>query len=258
MNTQVNFRTEAPADLADLPANIQLVWHGVNDAANLRHFLASDVPWAELDVNVDPEGTALILRHDTFAEMPRGQDEPLLFLSDALPRLLARGKAIKIDFKAAGVWVETILDYLDHFYIPTDRLWLNGDLDFLGEQAIRMFAARYPGAIVQIPLHSLGVALTDSAALGRSLQESMALGVNRFSVGWRYPDVPNLLAQVKHAGSEANIYGVHNLSEFLQAIALGPAAVTADFNFPEWHYFGRGSGHKGVHYQYTMHEGPRS
>lgn len=38
----------------DLPQRIPFVWHGVNNAANLERFLASDVHWAEVDVRLDP------------------------------------------------------------------------------------------------------------------------------------------------------------------------------------------------------------
>lgn len=37
-----------------LPRHIQFVWRGVNDAANLRQFLAADVAWAECDVRRHP------------------------------------------------------------------------------------------------------------------------------------------------------------------------------------------------------------
>ena len=48
-----------------LPRQVQLVWHGVNDAANLAEFVASGVLWAEIDIRDDPSGE-LILRHDSF------------------------------------------------------------------------------------------------------------------------------------------------------------------------------------------------
>ena len=50
---------------ADLPDGVELVWHGVNDRANLRHFLGSPVRWGECDVRRDPQGR-LALRHDPF------------------------------------------------------------------------------------------------------------------------------------------------------------------------------------------------
>ena len=49
----------------DLPRQVELVWHGVNDRANLRHFLASPVRWGEGDVRRDPRGR-LVMRHDPF------------------------------------------------------------------------------------------------------------------------------------------------------------------------------------------------
>jgi hypothetical protein len=44
---------------------------------------------------------------------------------------------------------------------------------------------------------------------------------------------------------ETNIYAVPDLQSFLEAAVLLPTSVTADFNFPEWDYFGRGSGEQG-------------
>ena len=58
-----------PTTFDDLPGAIHYVWHGVNDRANLRQFLCSPVQWAELDVNLGPDGRTLILRHDTYAEL---------------------------------------------------------------------------------------------------------------------------------------------------------------------------------------------
>jgi hypothetical protein len=37
----------------------------------------------------------------------------------------------------------------------------------------------------------------------------------------------------------------------LEAALLLPASLTADFNFPDWNYFGRGSGHGG-HHRYEL------
>jgi hypothetical protein len=50
---------------ADLPDHVELVWHGVNDRTNLRHFLASPVRWGECDVRRATDGR-LALRHDAF------------------------------------------------------------------------------------------------------------------------------------------------------------------------------------------------
>jgi hypothetical protein len=41
---------------------------------------------------------------------------------------------------------------------------------------------------------------------------------------------------------DVNIYDVPDLETFLKTVLLMPRSVTSDFNFPKWHYFGRGSG----------------
>ena len=46
-----------------LPKQVQLVWHGVNDRANLGQFVASEVKWAEVDVRQDPAGTLIRIFH---------------------------------------------------------------------------------------------------------------------------------------------------------------------------------------------------
>jgi hypothetical protein len=50
-----------------LKEHVELVWHGVNDEENLRHYLDSGITWAEIDVRRDPVGR-LVLRHDGFDE----------------------------------------------------------------------------------------------------------------------------------------------------------------------------------------------
>ena len=42
-----------------------------------------------------------------------------------------------------------------------------------------------------------------------------------------------------------------DLEGFLQAAVLLPRSITSDFNFPEWRYYGRGSGENGVHHEYS-------
>jgi len=64
-------------------------------------------------------------------------------------------------------------------------------------------------------------------------------GVTRVSLDWRTPGVRDVL-DVEGLRWEVNLYGVPDLESFLEAALLLPASVTADFNFPEWDYDGRG------------------
>lgn len=41
-----------------------------------------------------------------------------------------------------------------------------------------------------------------------------------------------------------NLYAVPDFESFVRALLLLPTSVTADFNFPEWGYYGRGSGER--------------
>ena len=240
------------SDLASLPPQVELVWHGVNDATNLRQFLCADVRWGELDVNVDDVGEELVLRHDAYDELPRWDGETPLLLREALPQLLAAGKSIKLDFKVGGQWIDAALAMIDRTDLPQERLWLNADLDVFGAAGIRDLSARYPDAVLQVPLHSLPARLDALREMDSEIDRVAAWGVNRFSVGWRYADVAGIVARLKQNGHAANVYGVANLEQFLQAVDMRPASVTADFNFPEWGYYGRGSGHDGRFYIYTM------
>lgn len=238
--------------LTDLPTHIQYVWHGVNDEVNLRHFLGSPVEWAEFDVNWHDGLGQYILRHDGFDKLPRMADEDDLLLADLLPLLVQRGKSLKIDFKVGGDHVGEILKVLDRHAIPQSRLWFNADLDVLGSTWIQTLAERYPRSIIQLPINSVVTLGADIDYLRLRLEQAASWGINRWSVGWHYPDVPGLMAHLRNWGYEANIYGIDNLEQFLAAVAMEPRAVTADFNFPEWHYFGRGSGHEGRYYTYMM------
>jgi hypothetical protein len=53
-------------------------------------------------------------------------------------------------------------------------------------------------------------------------------------------------------GYEVNIYKVPDLESFLKAVYLMPRSVTSDFNFPQWHYYGRGPRKKDGQYDYKI------
>lgn len=207
----------------ELPTEIQYVWHGVNDEANLRHFLGSPVEWAEIDVNWHEGIKQYILRHDSFDQLPRMSDERDLLLADALPLLVQKGKSIKIDFKVGGDHIGQILAMMDQYWLPQRRLWINADLDILGKNWIEALAKRYPEAIIQVPINSVVKLGGESDFLRLRLEQVATWGVNRWSIGWHYPDVPGLVESLRSWGYEVNVYGVEDLAQFLAAVALAPA-----------------------------------
>ena len=72
--------------------------------------------------------------------------------------------------------------------------------------------------------------------------------------------IPNLVRQVRDLGMDSlaitdhgNLYGVPDLESFLQAALMLPCSLTADFNFPAWHYYGRGAGEERAYHHYDLY-----
>jgi hypothetical protein len=236
-----------------LPQNVQFVWHGVNDEANLRQLLASNIRWAECDVHLDPIGRDLILRHDTFEEIPLTEDEKWLTFDEPLAQLYERGKNVKFDLKAGGVVIDKVLELVDKYGFDDSRLWFNGNVERLQEHRFRQLAAAHPKAILQCPVDFLAPLIISAPAKAKEILDMFTTwGINRFSISWLTKDMWQFFDQMDQWGFEVNIYNVPDLEAFLQAVLLMPHSVTADFNFPKWYYYGRGSGQEGNHHQYSM------
>ena len=244
---------------ADLPDRVELVWHGINDRANLRHFLASPVRWGECDVRRDPQGR-LALRHDAFegtADRAPG-DGPVrpLLIDEFVHMSLAEGKGIKLDVKQPDV-ADEVLALLGRSGVSGTDLWFNGRVDVLGEDGFRRLRRAWPAATVQCPIDVLAPAIVAAPDRARDVLDEMAAwGVDRFSLAWATSAMPAILDRLDNWGHDVNLYAVENLDEFLRAVMLLPRSVTADFNFPEWHYFGRGAGRGGRYHRYHLDPAP--
>lgn len=227
-------------DEGEVGRRVTLVWHGVNDEDNLRQFLASEVGWAELDVRRDPIDR-LVLRHDSFLETPWTREEAFLRLGDALEVLRRTGRSVKLDLKEGGDVVDEILDAVRRFGFSDRELWFNGSIPTLGQEGYARLRRARPGAIVQAPIDFLVPLLLAAPDLAEPILCSIrAWGLTRVSLDWRTPGVRAALDVVEGLGWQVNLYGVPDLEAFLEAALLLPASVTADFNFPEWSYDGRG------------------
>ena len=227
-------------DEAEVGRRVTLVWHGVNDRDNLRQFIASEVRWAEVDVRSDPVGR-LVLRHDSFVEQPWSPYEELMPLPDCLEVLRRNGRSVKLDIKEGGDLVDEVLEVVDAFGFADETLWFNGSIESLGHDGFGRLRTERPGAILQSPIDFLVPLLLAAPRLAENVLDALRdWGVTRVSLDWRTPGVRNVLDVVEGLGWEVNLYGVPDLESFLEAALLLPASVTADFNFPEWDYDGRG------------------
>jgi len=229
--------------------HVELVWHGVNDEENLRQFLGSGITWAEVDLRCDPVGR-LVLRHDGFEERPWNRNERCELARPNVETLAAAGRSIKLDVKENGDTLRAGFDLLDELGLGDDRVWLNGEIDVLGAAGFQAFRDRFPFATASCPIDFLAPLLevaSDEADL--VLERLRSWGVSRLSLAWT-SDTRRTIDQLEERGWETNVYAVPDLQSFLEAAVLLPTSVTADFNFPTWRYFGRGSGQRGLVHQY--------
>ena len=242
------------SDLVDdgaLPQDIQFVWHGVNDPANLRQFLASDVQWGEVDIRTDPRTGELILHHDLLGARPATEAEPL-GLDEVALRFKRFGKSIKYHFKETAA-ADRVTQMLRTRTDEGGRLWFNGDLAILRDQEIRKLRKAFPSSIIQCPIDFLiPRMLNGSNDAQGEVARLKSKGISRVSIEWDPATIARAIGSLHEWGMETNIYNVPDLDSFLQAVLLQPHSITADFNFPKWHYYGRGSGQDGRYHEYSM------
>jgi hypothetical protein len=235
-----SYRLSGLVDEAELGRRVTLVWHGVNDRHNLQQFLASEVRWAELDVRRDPFGR-LVLRHDSFVVSPWTREEELMPPRDCLEELRRIGRSVKVDMKEGGEVVDEVLELVGELGFADEELWFNGSIQALGPAGFGRLRRARPRAILQSPIDFLVPLLLAAPELAEDVLAAIGRwGITRVSLDWRTPGARDVLDVVEQLGWEINLYGVPDLESFLEAALLLPASVTADFNFPEWSYDGRG------------------
>ena len=240
------------AQETDLPRHVQLVWHGINDARNLHLFLASNVAWGEADVRLHPASEQLVLRHDPLDGAHPCRQEDLLPLEEMLESVAASGKSIKLDLKEGGPVVHESLAALRDAGFDDPRVWFNANAHVLGKEGFAVLQDAYPSAIFQVPIDAMVPILLNRPEEGlECLEELRSWGINRLSVKWDKPQVGRLVEQLNSWGFETNVYNVPDLKAFLKTALLQPRSITSDFNFPQWNYFGRGSGQEGKYHEYA-------
>ncbi len=237
---------------ADLPKRVQLAWHGVNDEPNLRQFLSSSVRWGEIDVRYDPLDR-IVLRHDPFEETSGIDHDGLLTLERFVMAADRVDKSIKLDLKEGGRLIEEVLELLALNEMEDQRLWFNGNIEVLSEAGCRAIRRSRPDAVIQCPIDFLAPLIPVAPERAQEILSMLEdWGMNRFSLGWNTPGSREIFLRLADWSHEINIYGVTNLESFLEASLLLPTSLTADFNFPSWSYFGRGSGQNGAYHRYSL------
>lgn len=236
-----------------LPKHVQFVWHGVNDEANLRQFLASNVQWAECDVRLDPVRSRVVVRHDSFNRHPLKDGEALLTLRNVVTRIRRADKSLKLDLKEGQTSADALVRSLHDLDVNERHLWINGSTQDLTEDIFRQISREFPNAVLQCPVGYMAPRILSEQERARErLDEFRSWGVNRLSIAWNVDRLSAVIDQVEAWGFEVNVYNVPDLESFLRVVLLRPRSITSDFNFPKWHYYGRGSGAGQKHHTYKL------
>jgi len=240
-----------------LPKHVQFVWQGVNDAANLRQFLASNIRWGELDVRRDPQSQGLVLRNDDFKEYPPAEGEEWEGFEEFAEDFAKHGRSLQIDLKEGGSVLDEVIDTVERLGIREDRLWFKGDLHRLEEKGVLLLAAAFPGARLQCSIDFLVPMFQAAPDQARKFLDRLgAWGVNRYGLDWALAKRRTILETIQTWGYPLGLEAVPDLEAFLQAILLLPDSVASDFNFPQWCYYGHGAGVANRRYQYQVSPTP--
>ena len=165
----------------------------------------------------------------------------------------AFGKSIKLDLREGGSVIHESPAALRKASFDDSRIWFNANAHVLGKEEFAVLQDAYPSASIQSAIDSMVPILLSRPEEGLEfLEELRSWGVNRLSVKWDTPEMSRLVEQLNSWGFETNIYNVPDLKAFLKAALLLPRSITSDFNFPQWHYFGRGSGQEGKYHEYSI------
>ena len=237
---------------ADIKDRVEFIWHGVNDAANLRQFLGSDVTWGECDVRVDPLGR-LVLRHDSFERTPWSRSEHPFLLEDCLKAFAGSGRRLALDIKENGDTVPRVLEAVAASGLQDSQVAFMGAIDALGEDGARQIRAWSADVDISVQVEFLEPLVRAAPSLADQVLAALrSWGVTILSLDWKTTDICYLVNELETRGWPVNIYGVQNLEAFLEAALLLPRSVIADFNFPDWNYYGRGSGQERMYHQYAL------
>jgi hypothetical protein len=222
-----------------LPQHIHFVWSDLNNRNNLTQFLSSDVHWGELSLWMDSLSDEFISLFGFFAEASFQKLE----FSETLARLRIKEKGAKLNLKAGDRLIDNVLELVELCNYKDRDLWFSGNIEILQERGVRQIAVAHPDAIIECSVDFLAPLICSAPDKAKEVLEMFRnWGVNRFAISWQTPSLPQFFDQMDQWGDEVNIYDVPDLEAFLRAVLLMPRAITSNFNFPKWQYYGRGSG----------------
>jgi hypothetical protein len=212
-----------------LPEHVELVWRGLDSAADLERFTASKLRWAELDVRVDPVKRGLVVSRVPLELRSRSDADPLR-LRDTIELLCAGERAVKLQLRDAAECLPLLESELAGLDLDSDQLAFAGPLDELGEKGFRALRRSHPESVLQCPVDFLAplFPLLPDHAL-RILESLREFGIDRFGIDWRAPHARRMATELTRLDFEIELSAVPDLESFLGAALLLPRSISADF-----------------------------
>lgn len=221
-----------------LPSHIAFVWNGMNNKKNLRKYLESNVNWAELDVRRLPTNGQIVLYHDSIES---SINMSLTSFETMLKELLDHHRKIKLVFKEDEQLLFDTIRILQNYKIADSHLWFHLLLDRFSKESIQRIHTIFPNAIVSVVIDYIIPVMQILPERSVDVLNTLkAWGINRFSISWMSTNKAVFVEKMQQLGMQYSFRDVSSLDSFLHAVLLQPIAITSNFYFPKWQYYGLG------------------
>ena len=202
--------------------DIELVWHRLNRAHDLRPFFASEVRWAECDARLEPAGTVVA------SHTPANHGDRML--SEWLTEIAASGRAAKIDLKEGGPVLDGTIASTKSAKMRGRDLWFNAAVEVIGGRSgFKLLADAYPRARLSVPVDNLApwLLVAHGGALGL-LAEIRRWGITWLSISVQTQGFQDVVQSLRKEGWNVNVWDASNAVQLRDAVASRPTSITAD------------------------------
>jgi len=203
---------------------IELVWHRLNRAHDLRYFLQSEVRWAEFDARLEPSGV-VVASHTPGTRGDR-------VLANCLADIASAERSAKIDIKEGGPVLDGVIQAAGSAKMRGRNLWFNAAAEVIGgHKGVKLIARTHPRVRLSVPVDNLApwLLVAPDQALDL-LAEIASWGVNRFSISVQTQAFQDVVAILTESGWDTNVWDVSDRTQMEDAVASRPSSITADLS----------------------------
>jgi hypothetical protein len=202
-------------------AGVELIWHRLNRAHDLRRFLRSEVHWAECDARLEPSGD-IVVSHTAGTQGDRR-------FADWIDEVAFGRRGAKIDLKESGPVLDEVLAIVHTSPIEDEDLWFNCSVEVVGGRAgFEAIRAAHPGARISVPVDTLAAWLLTCPDSTAVLGDLEGWGIDRLSVSVATSAFREVVQLLHRHGWATNVWDVSTPEQLSDAIDARPRSITAD------------------------------